>query len=46
MAVVAGSVAIIIVILMSFSRDTRGKQFRTIETEAVVRVPVASGGIR
>jgi MFS transporter, SHS family, lactate transporter len=46
MAVVAGSVAIIIVILMSFSRDTRGKQFRTIETEAVDRVPVGAGGIR
>jgi len=36
MAVVAGSVAIIIVILMSFSRETRGKQFKITETEASV----------
>lgn len=36
MAVVAGSVAIIIVILMSFSRETRGKQFKITETEAAV----------
>jgi SHS family lactate transporter-like MFS transporter len=35
MALVAGSVAIIIVILMSFSTETRGKQFRTIDTGAV-----------
>ena len=37
MAVVAGSVAVIIVILMSFSRETRGKQFRTIQAQAAAR---------
>jgi len=46
MAVVAGSVAIIIVILMSFGRDTRGKQFKAIETEAVARAPLDAVGIR
>jgi SHS family lactate transporter-like MFS transporter len=35
MALVAGSVAIIIVILMSFSKETRGKQFTTFETGTV-----------
>jgi len=30
MAIVAGSVAVIIVILMSFGRETRGKQFSTL----------------
>lgn len=43
MAVVAGSVAIIIVALMSFSQETRGKQFRTIQTDTVARSEVGSG---
>ena len=42
MALVAGSVAIIIVILMSFSKETQGKRFRTIQTGAVAEVAAAS----
>jgi hypothetical protein len=44
MALVAGSVAIIIVILMSFSRETRDKQFITAQTGArAQRVPAPAG---
>ena len=43
MAVVAGSVAIIIVALMSFSEETRGKQFKTIQAEAVAKSELGSG---
>jgi SHS family lactate transporter-like MFS transporter len=40
MAVVAGAVAIIIIVLMSFGKETRGKQFDTVETKAVPRSAV------
>jgi len=45
MALVAGSVAIIIVILMSFSKETVGKRFRTIETGAAAEVAAVSAGV-
>jgi SHS family lactate transporter-like MFS transporter len=40
MAVVAGAVAIIIIVLMSFGKETRGKQFDTVETKAMARSAV------
>lgn len=43
MAVVAGSVAIIIIILMAFGKETRGKQFNTIEPQGRAERAVASG---
>jgi SHS family lactate transporter-like MFS transporter len=45
MALVAGSVAIIIVILMSFSKETRGMHFKTIETGAVNVVAATPAGV-
>ena len=45
MALVAGSVAIVIVVLMSFSKETRGKHFTTIETGAAAGVAAAPIGV-
>jgi len=43
MAVVAGSVAIIIIILMAFGKETRGTHFGTVEAPAVRRPAVGVG---